>query len=120
MSIIDIIGNWWRGLRNSEAGAVTAARSLYNLLQTAPKLAEALLDLLPAIITEIRRLEQAMPEAGSGRRKLVEFVSWLEHEHGQALQRYASVTDIYVAARALASLVVQVLNATGMFRSDRV
>lgn len=118
-SILDRIGNWWRGLRSSEAAAVQAARSLYQLLQTAPELARALLDLLPAIITEIKRLERALPESGSGRRKLTEFVGWLEAEHGEALQRYGSVTDIYVAARALASLLVQILNATGLFRGGR-
>jgi hypothetical protein len=43
-------------------------------------------------------------------------VAWVEDEHGESLKKVASVTEIYVAARAIATLLVQVFNAAGLFR----
>ena len=116
MGIGERIGKLWRGLRDDEWQALTALRSLAQLLGTAPELAQRLLDLLPAILTEIKRLERALPERGRGRERLTELVAWVEGEHGEGLQRVAQLGEIVTAVRALASLVVAMLNATGMFR----
>jgi hypothetical protein len=116
MGISERISKWWRGLRDEEWQALSALRSLAQLLSTAPELAQRLLDLLPAIVTEIKRLERALPERGRGRERLAELVAWVEVEHGDGLQRVAQLGEIVTAVRALAGLLVAFLNATGMFR----
>jgi hypothetical protein len=117
MNLAERLSKWWKGLRDSEWQVLAALRSVYQLLSGAPELASALLDRLPIIIDKIKEIERLLP-AGSGQRKLVEFVAWIEDEHGEALKKVASVTEIYVAARAIATLLVQVFNAAGLFRKE--
>lgn len=121
MKLTERLSRLWRGLRDDEWQALSALRSLGQLLSTAPELASRLLDLLPAIIAELKRIERAMPGrrpdgSGRGADRLREFTTWLEQEHQDGLKAVASWAEVLVAGRALASLLVSILNAVGMFR----
>lgn len=116
MKIKERLKIWWNGLRDEEWLALDTVRSLYQLLSTAPALAQRLFDLLPAILIEMKRLERAMPESGRGRERLGQLTSWIETEHGEGLQRVAQMGEILAAVRALATLIVSILKAAGVMQ----
>jgi hypothetical protein len=116
MSIKQKIKLWWNGIREEEFLALDTARSLYRILSATPALAQRMFDLLPAILTEMKRLERSLPETGRGRERLGELVQWVETEHGEGLQKIAQLGEIIAVTRAIATLIVSFLKASGIMR----
>lgn len=117
MKIKERLKIWWQGIRDEEYVALDMARSLYRLLSATPELAQRIFDLLPAILTEMKRLERALPESGRGKERLGKLTDWLEEEHGDGLKKVAQWGEIISVVRALATLVVSFLKAAGIMRS---
>ena len=114
--MFDRIRLWWKGLRAEENTAIEAVRVLYSILNKAPELAQRFFDLLPAILVEMKRLERALPNKGEGPTRLSRLTSWIEEEHGEGLQKIASISEIIAVTRAIATLVIGFLKASGMMQ----
>jgi len=117
MKISQRIKVWWGGIREEEFLFIETARSMYSILSATPALAQRMFDLLPAILTEMKRLERALPESGKGKERLGELVQWMETEHGDGLQKIAKLSEIIAITKAIATIVVSFLKASGIMRS---
>jgi len=116
MQIKKRIKMWWNGIRDEEFLFIETARSMYSLFSKTPALAQRMFDLLPAIITEMKRLERALPQSGKGQERLGELVQWMETEHGDGLQQIAKLSEIIAATRAIATIIISILKASGIMR----
>lgn len=116
MKIRDKLKLWWNGIREEEFLALDSARVIYSIIGKLPELAQRVFDLLPAILVEMKRLERVMPESGRGKERLGELVRWVETEHGEGLQKVAQLSEIIAVVRAIATLVISFLKASGIMR----
>ncbi len=71
--------------------------------------ASALLQLLPAIITALKAIEEAIPQPGQGAAKLAALRGILEGVSSQA-------TSLWPAIEKAVSVLVGLFNATGVFQ----
>ncbi len=116
MSIKQKIKLWWNGIRNDESRFIETARSLYSIFDATPELARRMFDLLPAIIIEMKRLERALPQSGKGQERLGQLVDWMKEEHASGLENIAKMNEVVMVTRALATIIISFLKATGMMR----
>ena len=77
------------------------------------ELAKTLLSLLPAIITAIKAIEEALPATGQGAAKLALIREIIESVSGE-------LTEIWPYVEKVISLVVSWFNKTGVFKTSAI
>ena len=77
------------------------------------ELAKTLLSLLPAIITAIKAIEEALPATGQGAVKLALIREIIESVSGE-------LTEIWPYVEKVISLVVAWFNKTGVFKTSTI
>lgn len=77
------------------------------------ELAKTLLSLLPAIITAIKAIEEALPATGQGAAKLALIREIIESVSGE-------LTEIWPYVEKVISLVVAWFNKTGVFKTSTI
>ena len=107
------------GLSKYEIEILTAVRTLAGVLLTAPKLARHFLKMLPEIQKQILFLEETVVGRGLGRDRLNMLVSWLL-DRQPVLKQIASLAEVMVVTRAIATLFVSAFNESGLFPEQGV
>ena len=77
------------------------------------ELAKTLLSLLPAIITAIKAIEEALPATGQGAAKLALIREIIESVSGE-------LTELWPYVEKVISLVVSWFNKTGVFKTSAI
>lgn len=75
-------------------------------------------ELIPAIISIIKALEDAMPESGKGKEKLDVLKSTLESAYAAEQRAEVSFDAVWPTVQAIVTKLVAVYNAIGTFKKS--
>lgn len=102
------------GLGKYEIQIIESLRILATVFAASPRLARELLSALPIIQQQIINLENTMGGTRRGPERLKSLMDWLLKKR-PTLTHIASLAEVAVAVRAIATMLVSSFNQSGMF-----